>query len=404
MPKGSRSFFEQIETVSVNAVEILDNQSSTNQNLREEFGLETYYKRFSREALKNFPHLSKAIAVKACEELEEMGYKFPRQKNKATLYSLRVEDIVKIYEHRGIPKYRDKYNEAFTIFVSNLKGGVSKSVSTTSLAHSLRTSEILIQHDLRILVIDLDPQASSTLFLRQNLSIGDQEYTSAQAMLHDLTREQILEFFCHESMVPNVDVMPASILDAFVAADWEHYAAENFADKNPLNLLRENVIDKIKGDYDFILLDCGPHLDAFLLNALAAADVLLTPIPPAQVDMHSTMKYLSNLPSLYKKIEESGIEVRTKANVGYMTKIQESKADHQFARDLAKEIFGDNLLDTSLARLDGFERSGESFDTVITANPSVYEGSKSALANAKNAASKFATSVFSKVNTIRNNK
>lgn len=402
MSKGSRDFFKQIESVASNAVEILDNQSLTNKNLREEFGLESYYKRFSRESLKTLPHLSKAIVVKACEELEDIGYKFPRQKNNDSLYSLQVEDIVKIYEHRGIPKYRDKYNEAFVIFVSNLKGGVSKSVSTTTLAHALRTSESLIQYDLRILIIDLDPQASSTLFMRQDLSIGNIEYTSSQAMLNDLSRDQILDYFCHKSMVPNVDIMPASILDAFVASDWEKFASENFRDKNSLNLLRENVIEKISGDYDFILLDCGPHLDAFLLNALAAADVLLTPIPPAQVDMHSTMKYLSNLPSLYKRISDSGIDVRTQANIGYMTKIQDSKTDHQIARDIAKEVFGDNLLDTNLARLDGFERSGESFDTVITANPSVYEGSKSALANAKKAAAKFTVSVFSKINTIRN--
>ena len=402
MSKGSRDFFKQIESVASNAVEILDNQSLTNKNLREEFGLESYYKRFSRESLKNLPHLSKAIVVKACEELEDIGYKFPRQKNNDSLYSLQVEDIVKIYEHRGIPKYRDKYNEAFVIFVSNLKGGVSKSVSTTTLAHALRTSESLIQYDLRILIIDLDPQASSTLFMRQDLSIGNIEYTSSQAMLNDLSRDQILDYFCHKSMVPNVDIMPASILDAFVASDWEKFASENFGDKNSLNLLRENVIDKISEDYDFILLDCGPHLDAFLLNALAATDVLLTPIPPAQVDMHSTMKYLSNLPSLYKRISDSGIDVRTQANIGYMTKIQDSKNDHQIARDIVKEVFGDNLLDTNLARLDGFERSGESFDTVITANPSVYEGSKSALANAKKAAAKFTVSVFSKINTIRN--
>lgn len=402
MSYRSRNFLKQIGSVSSNAVEILDNQSLTNKNLREEFGLESYYKRFSRESLKSLPHLSKSIVVKTCDEMEKMGYKFPRPRNKEHLYSLRVEDIVKIYEHRGTPKYRDKYSEAFVIFVSNLKGGVSKSVSTTTLAHALRTSENLIHHDLRILIIDLDPQASSTLFMRQDLSIGDLEYTSSQAMLNDLSREQILEYFCYSSMVPNVDIMPASILDAFVASDWENFAAENFADKNSLNLLRENVIDKIKEDYDFILLDCGPHLDAFLLNALAAADVLLTPIPPAQVDMHSTMKYLSNLPSLYKRISDSGIDIRTMANIGYMTKMQDSKTDHQIARDIAKEVFGDNLLDTNLARLDGFERSGESFDTVITANPSVYEGSKSALTNAKKAAVKFTASVFSKINTIRN--
>ncbi|WP_263452916.1 ParA family protein [Escherichia coli] len=51
------------------------------------------------------------------------------------------------------------------IFVANLKGGVSKIVTTVTLAHALRVHPDLLRHDLRILVIDLDPQASSTMFL-----------------------------------------------------------------------------------------------------------------------------------------------------------------------------------------------------------------------------------------------
>ncbi|MDD0460691.1 ParA family protein, partial [Shigella sonnei] len=67
------------------------------------------------------------------------------------------------------------------------------------------------------------------------------------------------------------------------------------------------------------------------------------------------------------------------------------------------EIFGGDMLDVSMPRLDGFERSGESFDTVISANPVTYVGSGEALKNARMAAEDFAKAVFDRIEFIRAN-
>ena len=76
---------------------------------------------------------------------------------------------------------RDIHKSPYVIFVVNLKGGVSKTVSTVTLAHALRVHQDLLRHDLRILVIDLDPQASSTMFLDHTHSIGSILETAALA-------------------------------------------------------------------------------------------------------------------------------------------------------------------------------------------------------------------------------
>ncbi|MBL1535038.1 ParA family protein, partial [Klebsiella pneumoniae] len=107
------------------------------------------------------------------------------------------------------------------IFVVNLKGGVSKTVSTVTLAHALRVHQDLLRHDLRILVIDLDPQASSTMFLDHTHSIGTVLETAAQAMLNDLDVETLREAVIRPTIIPGVDVIPASIDDGFVASQWE---------------------------------------------------------------------------------------------------------------------------------------------------------------------------------------
>jgi hypothetical protein len=68
-----------------------------------------------------------------------------------------------------------------------------------------------------------------------------------------------------------------------------------------------------------------------------------------------------------------------------------------------KGSFGADMLDAVLPRLDGFERSGETFDTVISANPVTYDGSSDALKNAKLAAEDFAKAVFDRIEFVRSN-
>ena len=370
---------------------------------KEEFSTTKYYQVYSKASVAKLPKLTKAIVDKTVSEMESTNYRFEKRKaGSSEKYAMSIQNIVDIYTHRKVNKYRHKRQSAYSIFIGNLKGGVSKTVSTVSLAHGLRTHPHLLQEDLRILVIDLDPQSSATMFLNHNHSIGSIENTSAQAMLQNVTREDLLNEFIVSSGIPGVDVMPASIEDAFIASSWEQLCTEHLPNQNSNAILRENIIDKIEKDYDFIFIDSGPHLDAFLINALAASNLLMTPIPPAQVDFHSTLKYLTRLPELLTMIEDSGVNLKVNNNIGFMSKLA-NKADHKLCHSMSKEIFGGDMLDVALPRLDGFERCGESFDTVISANPSTYVGSTEALRSARVAAEDFAKAVFDRIEFIRSN-
>ncbi|ADD79354.1 cellulose biosynthesis protein BcsQ [Pantoea sp. PA1] len=363
----------------------------------------SYYQIYAKAALAKLPKLTRASVDYAVNEMEESGYQFDkRAAGSSVKYAMSIQNIIDIYHHRGVPKYRDRHTEAFTLFVGNLKGGVSKTVSTVSLAHALRAHPHLLYEDLRILVIDLDPQSSATMFLNHERSVGLVEATAAQAMLQNVTRDELVSEFIVSSIIPGVDVLPASIDDAFIASSWDQLCATHLPGQNIHSVLYDNVVSKLKKDYDFIFIDSGPHLDAFLKNAIAASDLLMTPVPPAQVDFHSTLKYLTRLPELIGIIEESGAVCRLQGNIGFMSKLS-NKADHKLCHSLAKEIFGGDMLDATLPRLDGFERCGESFDTVISANPSTYVGSSEALKNARSAAEDFAKAVFDRIEFIRLN-
>ncbi|WP_438441456.1 AAA family ATPase [Klebsiella pneumoniae] len=372
------------------------------QSKREEFEQTEFYKTYSKAAVSKLPHLSKRAVDAAVEEMEAAGYQFgKRQGGTSTQYAMTIQNIIDIYKHRGIKTYREKRGKAFVIFVVNLKGGVSKTVSTVTMAHGMRAHPSLLHEDLRILVIDLDPQASSTMFLNHHHSIGLVNNSSAQAMLNkDLTREEILEDFVKPSIVPGVDIIPASIEDAFIASRWTQLCDQHLPGMNENNVLRKNIIDKISDDYDFIFVDTGPHLDPFLINSIAASDMLMTPVPPPQVDFHSTLKYLTRLPELVQLIEDSGLQSKIIANVGFMSKII-NKSDHKQTHSFAKDVFGGDMLDAVLPRLEGFERCGESFDTAISANPQSYAGSPEALRTARTAAEDFSRAVFDRIELLR---
>ena len=333
--------------------------------------------------------------------MEDDGYQFnKKQVGNVEQYALPIQNVIDIYAHRKIPKYRDIYKSPYVIFVVNLKGGVSKTVSTVTLAHALRVHQDLLRHDLRILVIDLDPQASSTMFLDHTHSIGSILETAAQAMLNDLDAETLRKEVIRPTIVPGVDVIPASIDDGFVASQWKELVEEHLPGQNQYEILRRNIIDRVADDYDFIFIDTGPHLDPFLLNGLAASDLLLTPTPPAQVDFHSTLKYLTRLPEMLEQLEEEGVEPRLSASIGFMSKMT-GKRDHETSHSLAREVYASNILDSSLPRLDGFERCGESFDTVISANPQSYPGSAEALKKARTEAERFTKAVFDRIEFVR---
>lgn len=398
-----KSSYGGVDVTARMATAMLRSMSDDIVGKRQEFGLDKYYQTYTRNTVANMPKLSRRAVEQAITEMEENGHVFGKKDaGNAKHYALTVQDVVGIYEHRKVPKYREIHEEdgPFTIFVVNLKGGVSKTVSTVTLAHGLRVHPDLLQYDLRILVVDLDPQASSTMFLNHTNSIGSILETAAQAMLNDLDAEQIRRDIIQPTIIPGVDIMPASIDDGFVASQWNELVREHLPGVLPSEVLRRNIIDRVGKDYDFIFIDTGPHLDAFMLNAIAASDLLLTPTPPAQVDFHSTLKYLTRLPEMLEQIEEEGINPRIKGNIGFMSKMT-SKRDHEMTHGLARDVFTSYILDATLPRLDGFERCGETFDTIVSADPQSYPGSVEALKNAKREAERFTQAVFKRIEFVR---
>lgn len=145
------------------------------------------------------------------------------------------------------------------IALFNQAGGVGKSTLTQNLGYHLQ------QHSHRVLLVDLDPQSSLTTFM--GLEPEELTFTIAEPLLDE--EGDTSEVPIHTN-IHGLDVVPANINLSGV-----ELALVN-ADMRDLRL--KDVLEPLKNDYDFILIDCPPSLGLLSYISLVAATHILIPI------------------------------------------------------------------------------------------------------------------------------
>jgi chromosome partitioning protein len=198
------------------------------------------------------------------------------------------------------------------VAIANQKGGVGKSTTAINLSSALAKS------GHRVLIIDMDPQGHSTLGLGFNTS---HILTVAEALVDANALDKI-----YDTYTPNLHILPSDLSLA---------AAEKKISTMPFQEFRlRNSIEKIKDDYDYIIIDCPPTFGSLAINVFTAAGHVIMPVALGYFSFEGMNSFLDTLKYVNTQL---GAAIRHTINIlGVLVTFYDNRT--KLAREIEHQI------------------------------------------------------------------
>ncbi|MBB97905.1 MAG: chromosome partitioning protein [Rhodobacteraceae bacterium] len=257
--------------------------------------------------------------------------------NRRQGYSL--AEVNRMREVFGTLPHRATDDPAMVLSIQSFKGGVGKSTLTCHMA------QYFALKGYRVCVIDCDSQASTTSIfgLNPDVDVEEDEDTLYPFFRHG--GPQTPNYALRATYWPNIALIPANL--GLYDAEYE-FAARMARDSSfVLDRLREGI-DSIRDLFDIIIMDPPPALGMISLSVLRAADALLIPAPPSNIDFGSTAHFLRMMTSTLEELARHGGE-RDYAFVKILvTKMSDTKSAHQAIHRMMQAVFPQDLMQAVL--------------------------------------------------------
>ena len=257
--------------------------------------------------------------------------------NRRTGYTLLQVNAMRA--HFGTLPHRLPDENPLVLAVQNFKGGVGKSTLVCHLAQNFALK------GYRVCIIDCDSQASTTSIFGFNpdVDVDEDDDTLYPFFRHGGPSD--LSYALRATYWPGIALIPANL--GLYDAEYEFAARMARESTFVLDKLREGI-ETIKDRFDIVLLDPPPALGMISLSVLRAADALLIPAPPNNIDFGSTAHFLKMMSATLEQLADAGGE-RDYAFVKIVaTKMNDNKSAHGAIKRMMDAVFPEEMLQAVL--------------------------------------------------------
>jgi chromosome partitioning protein len=228
------------------------------------------------------------------------------------------------------------------ISFANQKGGVAKTTTTLNLGVALA------EQDLRILLVDLDPQGNLTM--SQGMNPDTIERSMFDVLVHRLPIQEVIQHTEVDLAVSSIDLAGAELaLSSMIG--------------------RERALEKalalVKDGYDYVLVDTPPSLGLLTINALVASDGVIVPVQCEYLSLRGLVQ-LENTLSMIRENINPDVAIE-----GILPTMFDSRTLHsREAVEILQENFGDLVFETKIRKTVRYAEAPVKGSSVLKYDPS----------------------------------